>query len=420
MVKRIAVLHYTGPPIVGGVEVTIYHHARLLAARGYHVHIIAGRGETFHPQVTFHHVPEVDSRHPQVLDIGRALAQGDIPPAFYTLRDHIAHRLRSLLFSVEVTIVHNAMTLHKNMPLTAALRQLADEGISRFIAWSHDFAWLDELYTPHMHPGYPWDLLRTPWPGVKYVVVSEHRRKMLAHLFQLPEKEIAVVTPGVDVAEFLKLEPETRRLVEHLDLLNAEPLLMVPARLTRRKNIEMAIRVTAALRRHTPRPTLIVTGPPGPHNPTNIAYLNSLRDLRHKLDVDDSVHFLYECGEKGTPLHVTDAMMSDFYQLADVLLFPTRREGFGIPVLEAGLARLPIFAADIPPIQESAGNLAFRFDPDEDPETVAQAIATHLKQNAQYQMRKRVLHEFTWDRIIDKRVVPLILDVGVPVAETRD
>lgn len=409
MSYRVAILHYAAPPIVGGVEVTIYHHARLLAARGYDVSVIAGRGAPFHPRVTLHLLPEVDSRHPDVLAIARDLSQGHVPDAFYALRDHIAVQLETHLSAADVAIVHNAVTLHKNMPLTAALRQLADRGITRMIAWCHDFAWQDELYTPEMHPGYPWDLLRTPWPGVRYVVVSQHRRRMLAHLLALPEEAIAVVPPGVDVAEFLKLEPNTRRLITQLDLLSAEPLMVLPARITRRKNIEMAIRITAALTDLLPRPTLVVTGPPGPHNPTNIAYLNHLRDLRRDLGVDDRVHFLYEYGEGDAALHVTDAMMSDFYHLADLLLFPSRREGFGIPVLEAGLARLPIFATDIPPIRESAGNLAYRFDPEGDPAVVASAIAERLRQDPAYRMRRRVLREFTWERIIEEKVIPLLL-----------
>lgn len=56
--RRIAIIHYAGPPVVGGVESTIYHHARLLGQAGYQVHVIAGCGEPFHPQVTFHHIPE--------------------------------------------------------------------------------------------------------------------------------------------------------------------------------------------------------------------------------------------------------------------------------------------------------------------------------------------------------------------------
>ncbi len=406
--NHLAILHYAAPPIVGGVESTIYHHARLLTQAGYRVRVIAGRGEPFHPQVAFYRVSEVDSRHPEVMAVGEVLAQGEVPPAFAVLRDRLVERLTPLLRDVQVCIVHNAITLHKNLPLTAALHRLSEAGVTRFIAWCHDFAWRDALYTPDLHPGYPWDLLRTPWTGVRYVVVSAHRRGQLAALLGIAEAEIAVVTPGVDVAEFLKLEPATRRLVERLDLLTADPLMLLPARITRRKNIEFAVRVTAALTRHKPQTTLVVTGPPGPHNPTNVAYLRSLQALRERLGVRERVHFLYEHGEGGEPLHVSDAMVADLYRLADLLLFPSRREGFGIPVLEAGLARLPVFAADIPPVEESAGALAYRFDPDGDPTSVAQAILAHLAEDTAYHLRHRVLRRFTWQAILAERVIPLI------------
>ncbi|HEY75385.1 MAG TPA: glycosyltransferase family 4 protein [Thermoflexia bacterium] len=408
---RVSILHYAGPPVVGGVESTIYHHARLLTGAGFHVQVIAGRGEPFHPHVPFHSLPEVDSRHPEVLEVGAALARGEVPPAFYTLRDRLVGRLRPLLAESDACIVHNAITLHKNLPLTGALHTLAEEGATRLIAWCHDFAWQDVLYTPDLHPGYPWDLLRTPWPGVRYVVVSADRRGKLAALLDIPEAEIRVVYPGVDVDAFLKLEPETRRLVGELDLLSADPLMLLPARITRRKNIEFAIRVTAALIPHKPRATLLVTGPPGPHNPKNVAYLQSLRDLREELGVTDRVHFLYEHGPGGEPLHVTDGMMADLYRLSDLLLFPSRREGFGIPVLEAGLVRLPIFAADIPPVQESAGPFAHRFDPESDPEAVARAIADHLASDAAYRMRRRVLDRFTWQAILRRDLIPLLNEV---------
>jgi glycosyltransferase involved in cell wall biosynthesis len=417
-VKRVAILHYAGPPIVGGVESTIYHHARLLTGAGYNVDVIAGRGETFHPQITFHLIPEMDSRHPEASDVGQSLARGEIPPSFTSLRERLVNRLRHLLVKADVCIVHNAITLHKNLPLTAALRCLADEGVTHFIAWCHDFAWQDALYAPDLHPGYPWDLLRTAWPGLRYVVVSAHRRARLAALLDVPEDQVQVVHPGVAVEEFLKLEPATRHLVGRLDLLSADPLILLPARITRRKNIEYAIRVTGALndpplaQPGKSLATLLITGPPGPHNPTNLAYLESLRKLRQELGLVERVHFLYEQGDDGQPLNVTDAMMADFYHLADLLLFPSRREGFGIPPLEAGLAHLPIFAADIPTLHESTGNLAHLFDPQGDPRAVAHAIVTYLAADPSYQMRRRVLRQFTWQAVLDHNLIPLIEGVA--------
>lgn len=405
---KISILHFAAPPIIGGVESTIYHHARLLVEKGYSVEVIAGRGEQFTRDAPFHHIPLVDSRHPQVQKIEEQLANGQVPEDFFHLRDIIAEKLEPLLADADICITHNALTLHKNLPLTAALRCLSDDRITRLIAWCHDFAWQDELYTSDLHAGYPWDLLRSRWPRVRYVVVSEHRRERLAELFDLPATEIEVINPGIDLARFLDLKPLTQKLLERFDLLSADPLLLLPARITRRKNIQFAIRITASLVARNERATLVISGPPGPHNPKNIAYLESLKDLCEQLEVDERVHFLYQGGEGEEPLYVPDEVIADLYQLADALVFPSKREGFGIPVLEAGLARIPIFAADIPPIRESAGDLAYLFDPDGEPELVAEGILDNLESNRAYQLRRRVVDHYTWEAIIKQRLIPLL------------
>jgi mannosylglucosylglycerate synthase len=405
---RVSILHYAAPPVVGGVESTIYHHARLLAKAGWRVDVLAGRGEPFHEQVAFHSVPEIDSNHPPVLEVGQVLAQGDVDELFYQLRDRIVEKIRPILAESRACIVHNAITLHKNLPLTAALRLLSDEGVTSFIAWSHDFAWQDKLYTPDLHPGYPWDLLRNPWPGVRYVVVSEHRRGRLAELLGLPDDEIQVVTPGVDVFQFLKLEPLTIKLAERLNLLEAEPLILLPSRITRRKNIEFAIRTAAFIQLEKPKAILLVTGPPGPHNPKNLAYLEKLQGLRKELGLAEQVIFLYQLGEDMQPLYLPDDVIADLYRLADVLLFPSTKEGFGIPILEAGLARMPVFASDIPPFRESAGELAELFDPSGDPSTAAKVLLERLESDPAFRLKRRVMGRFSWQSIIDKQILPML------------
>ncbi len=405
--NTIHILHYAGPPTIGGVEITIAHHARLLAARGYRVQVIAGQGEAFHPGVAFLHLPEIGSRHPEVLAVSQELTDRGPTPRFEALRARLREALQKAVVPEDALIVHNALTLHKNLALTAALHDLAENG-QRIIGWCHDFAWLDALYIPVLRPGFPWDLLRTPWPNTRYVTVSEHRRGQLARLLDIPKDAITVVPPGVAPEQLLRLSPLTRRLADELGLWQAEPLLLLPARITRRKNIQFAIRIVAALREHFPNPVLVVTGPPGPHNPSNITYLEKLRALRRDLGLEDSVHFLYEHGEDGHPLLLDDAMMAEWYALADALLFPSLREGFGMPVLEAGLVRLPVLAADIPPVRESTDDNATRFDPQGDPAEAAARIAERLNAESTYRLRRRVLNHYTWDAIIDHLVLPLI------------
>jgi glycosyltransferase involved in cell wall biosynthesis len=406
--NRLAILHYAGPPIVGGVESTIYHHANGLKKIGFQVEIIAGRGEKFDPLVKFHRISEIDSRNPEVLKINNSLKKGDVTEEFGKLRDKLIELLHPILAQVDACIVHNALTLHKNLALSAALRILSDDKVVPLVAWCHDFAWQDPLYIPEMHEGYPWSLLKEPWPGVSYVTVSNNRRGRLAELLGLPETDIQVITPGVDVRQFLGLDGLTWELVAKLDLLAANPLMLLPARITRRKNIEFAIHLTAALKGLYPDVALLITGPPGPHNPSNIAYLESLQLLCEELDVDRQVVFLYQSGRFGETLILPDKVIADLYRIVDLLIFPSYREGFGIPILEAGLARLPIFAADIPPIQESAGEYGYLFELSDDPGVVARRILEVLEKDRAYQMRRRVLDHFTWEAIIEKQVIPVI------------
>ena len=48
---NIAILHYSVPPVVGGVESVIAHHARLMSADGHAVRLIAARGDALEEQI---------------------------------------------------------------------------------------------------------------------------------------------------------------------------------------------------------------------------------------------------------------------------------------------------------------------------------------------------------------------------------
>ena len=344
---RIALLHYSVPPVIGGVESVLAHHARLMVNAGHDVQVIAARGEEFAPDITFTWLPLADSRHAEVLSIKAELDAGRVPPAFADLTETLRTELARALAGTDVVIAHNVCSLNKNLALTAALHSLVTSGKSpRMVLWHHDLAWTTPRYQSELHDGWPWDLLRKDWPSVTQVVVSTMRQRELAELLRIPLERVRVVPNGLDLVSFFKLEAQTVDLVRRLDLLAAEPLLLLPVRITTRKNIELAVRVVAALRSRFSNPNLIVTGPPGPHNPANAAYFSRLKDLRAALRLDGSVHFLTELVEGYLP----DAVISDFYRLADALLMPSREEGFGIPILEAGLSRLPIFCTPCSPL----------------------------------------------------------------------
>ena len=406
---KIALLHYSSPPTVGGVESVLAHHARLMTKAGHEVTIFTGRGKTFDDRIHVHILPLLDSRHPEVLSVKRKLDKGQYTPAFDKLRNQIEQELLTGLQKFDILIAHNVASLHKNLALTAAIHAVHKEpGFRRLILWHHDLAWTTPRYHREMHDGYPWDLLRTDWGNVTHVVISELRRQELGTLLGIARESIRVIPNGVDVNEFFKLEPQTIQLVEQLNLLDANPLFLLPVRLTPRKNIELALRVLAELRNQFPQAMLLITGPEGSHNPANAVYKRKLLALCKELNLQNTAHFLADVSTD----FLSDAVIADFYRLSDALLFPSREEGFGIPIIEAAFSSMPVFCADIPVLRELCGEDVTYFDPDAEPRPIAGQIFERLQSEMSSRWARRAKHAYSWDSIYSSKIGPLIQEVG--------
>jgi len=405
---KIALLHYSSPPIVGGVESVMAHHARLMTKAGHEVTIFAGRGKAFDEHIPVRVLPRLDSRHTEVIRVKGYLDIGKYTAGFDNLCDQIKMELLTELQGFDLLIAHNVASLHKNLPLTAALYQTYQTpGFPRLVLWHHDLAWTTLRYRSEMHDGYPWNLLRSKWEGATHVTISKMRRLELSDLLGIAPESIRVIPNGVDMHTFFKLEPYTVQFVEQLKLDQADPLFLLPVRLTPRKNIELALRILAKVRIEFPKAMLLVTGPEGPHSSTNAAYKRKLLHLRRELDLQGAVHFLAEV----TTEFIPDTVIADFYRLADALIFPSREEGFGIPIIEAAFSSIPVFCADIPVLRELGGEDVSYFDPHAEPGFIAKQIADRLESEATSRWARRAKHGYAWDSIYRLHIDPLILEV---------
>jgi glycosyltransferase involved in cell wall biosynthesis len=416
---NIAMLHYSAPPVVGGVEQVMQEHARLFAQDGHAVTIIAGKGALDMDGVELVKHPSLDSSSPEILAVKKKLDQGLIPSSFLKIKDELLEFLREKAADVDVLIAHNICSLHKNLPLTAALNEFVQEASSPpLIAWHHDLAWTNDQYRKELKNDWPWDLLKRPWHKRKqaHVAVSAMRQAEISHLFGIPKSKITVIPSGMDWVRFLKLGEKTAKIIRRFNLLDAEPLFLLPARITRRKNIELAIRLIALMEKEFPAATLLVTGPPGPHNPNNRSYFDELLALRTELGLGDGsqgmagkprVIFLAEHSED----FLLDDVIADLFRFSDALLFPSSQEGFGIPILEAGLTGMPIFCSDIPPFRETAGQRAVFFDYQAQPEQIAEKIIKEIKKDARIALKGHVKQNFAWENVFDRKIMPLIRSV---------
>ncbi|MGE5141268.1 MAG: glycosyltransferase family 4 protein, partial [Rudaea sp.] len=348
----IALLHYTTPPIVGGVENVMAEHARLLRGKGYPVMIVAGRGSTEKPfgdpEIAI--IPELDSQHPRNLKMTQDLVMGRQPAEFEEFAGLIESRLEPLLQRADHVLVHNVFNFHFNLPFTAALHRLLDRRLPpRFTAWCHDISrYVNPASGSEQRRGYPWDLLRTYRPELAYVAVSRRRQRALASVLGCDSSQIRVIPNGADSALLLGLSGLVKDLAQELRLADADLIMLMPVRITRAKNLEFALRVTAAIRAAHVRVRLIVTGPPDPHAADGLAYYDTLLALRERLDLRQEVQFLFEgTARHAGPLIVGAESVAELYRISDLVLMPSLREGFGLPVLEAGLVGKPVFSTDV-------------------------------------------------------------------------
>ena len=112
--KKIALLHFTYPPSIGGVEVMVQEHAEILTDLGYEVTIITGSGEETNPRIKMIIIPQlqsVASFNPFLQD--KILNEGTIDTDFYNLAEEIENKLERCLNNIDVFIVHNMITIVK-------------------------------------------------------------------------------------------------------------------------------------------------------------------------------------------------------------------------------------------------------------------------------------------------------------------
>ncbi len=428
MKPKIAFIHYSCPPVVGGVEFVLEAQARLLIDNGYKVKVIVGKGEKFAPDVEIALIPEIDSTHPLNRRVNEEIKQGNFKE-FYRLKEKIEKSLKRELKKSNVIICHNVLSMPFNLALMAALHHLIPQLRKRFIAWVHDSPLIDPTYRDYIASipmeKYPWNLLAKPLKRVEYVTISKLRQGQLAKIWGLKKKRIKVIPNGVDIAKFLNLSPQAVHLFNklHPHLSPGAPLplrgrmkergltILFPARVIKRKNIDLAIKIIKSLSEKGVSPKLIITGPPDPHIKKGKDYFTFLKNLVRKLSLKKEVIFLYDLVDPFTKkrLKVGLKLLRDLYLLSDLLLITSYQEGFGIPILEAGLVRKPIFTSDIAPLPEIGGKEVNYFNLSENPEEIARRIIKFFKSDKSSLLFRKVITQYSWEGIFKEKIEPLVL-----------
>jgi glycosyltransferase involved in cell wall biosynthesis len=108
--------------------------------------------------------------------------------------------------------------------------------------------------------------------------------------------------------------------------------------------------------------------------------------------------------ERVITLRCDDDGLADIYAAADCFVFPSRVEGFGIPLLEAARCGCPVACSDIPVFREILPEGPWYFDPASG-ESVAAAIEACIaagRTDPLVELSRRAAAEFSWQRMADQ------------------
>ena len=239
------------------------------------------------------------------------------------------------------------------------------------------------------------------WRATGVSTVSEYSRRDMHRFYGLPLERIAVVPEGVDTMNFRPIDDVERLAAFRRALLGVDvPYLVYVGKPTERRNLTPLLHAFARLKRERglPHKLLIV----GAALPGDSPFARVIGELGLEADIV----------VRG---YATHREMPLVYNAADLLVYPSSYEGFGMPVLEAMACGTPALALNNTAFPEFAGGVAHLL-PDARVETLLEGMHAVLRDPAWRARMARLGPErasgYDW-RIVTRRY----LDLWIPIAE---
>ena len=199
---------------------------------------------------------------------------------------------------------------------------------------------------------YAWKFRYTCQEADRIIAISECTKRDIMEFGQVPAEKIDVIYQSCNPKFTQRLHESTLAEVRHQFGLSSRFVLSVGT-IERRKNLLLAIKA-----------------------------LEYLPEDVHLVAVGRQTDYVKEFPKNNRRIHllsgVTDEQLHALYQLPDVFVYPSRYEGFGIPIIEAIHCGLPVVACTGSCLEEAGGPDSFYVSPD-DVEGMARAVCCLLK-----------------------------------------
>lgn len=326
--RRVLMLSWEFPPhVIGGLGRAVYDLARHLVLQGMEVHVLTG-------------APDLESRQEMIEGV------------------HV-HRLNTYVTGEREDFMNWVFQL--NLAMVDAAEELMAQGFVPDVIHAHDWlvSWAamelknrwtrpmvstihalehgrhQGIHTPLQHRIHESERALTA-ASDRVIVCSHYMADEVKRLFGVPHEKIQVIYNGVELppemseAERLRL-PEIKQELS----LGSGPVLFFVGRLVREKGVHLLLTAVSRLAWEFPELNLVVAGK-GPMR-------DELEGMAAQLGIADRVRFLG---------FVDDERRNQLFRLADVAVFPSLYEPFGIVALEAMSFGTPLLVADTGGLRE--------------------------------------------------------------------
>ena len=231
---------------------------------------------------------------------------------------------------------------------------LSEAGIKSVVT-IHDLIFMrcPEYYNPVDVAIYKWKFRNAIRQANRIIAISECTRRDIMELGEIDDSRIDVVYQSCDTRFHLQVSPEQKQDVRARYSLPKRYVLFVGT-IEERKNALLAAQALPYLSDDI---HLVLVG-------RQTAYAKTITSFARQNGLANRIHML-----SGVPTSDLYAI----YQQAECFVYPSRYEGFGIPVIEAIQSRLPVIACTGSCLEEAGGPDNVYVDPDE-PQEMAMAI----------------------------------------------
>jgi glycosyltransferase involved in cell wall biosynthesis len=255
-----------------------------------------------------------------------------------------------------------------------------------------DVTWIRHPDPSELRTAKLWRILVPPVArrAERVLTYSEASRAEVAEDLGVPLERIDAVPlgPGADTGAEPTAEEELRSRLR----LGNGPIVLAVSALKEHKNVARLIEALAVVRREVPGVVLVA-----PANPTPLQA--ELERLAAGLGIADSVVF---------PGWVDDADLEGLYRSATCLAFPSLREGFGLPILEAMRRGIPVACSSTSSLPEVGGEAVLYFDPTRVEDIAGAVMRLLTDERLAAELTKKGAERqrtFTWERTAEQTLV---------------